>query len=233
MIFFLKPKDSIERIGRLLPSLIKDGLQTNSCNALIILLLAHIKIVRHLNCGFADCDIPWNDATNFLSPSTLMADAKSFVSMFGDKLKKPEINAVLNSFNEWTEFSREKIDCACGKISMKLREVDARIMLRHIIKEMIDLEKSGSASIKIIFNQFIGIQSGDKRHLNCHYDTGHLSCIDKNISIVSETAVELKIENEKLILVMLEKVISEQFNLEEFNKRMMQIVKYSEKFLCE
>ena len=137
------------------------------------LLIAAHRALSHLNDEHINCAVLWDPETGFPSQASIIADAEHY-SSFADI--SPRAKALLQSFKEWTPFTKETLQCCCGSSSLKLRPVDMELMINHSVK------REGNV---LVITQRIGVRSNDMKHLRNHYsDFFEQSVRDTNLLII-------------------------------------------------
>ena len=161
---------------------ITDSFPTKQCESQIeflpslawyALLIAGYRALSRLNDEHINCAVLWDPETGFPSHASVIADAEHY-SSFADISTRSK--ALLQSFKEWTPFTKETLQCCCGSSSLKLRSVDMELMINHSIK------CEGNA---LTITQRIGVRSSDMKHLGNHYsDFSKQSIRDTNLLMI-------------------------------------------------
>lgn len=215
-IIFLDPKKSLERLEPLILSLIQgkssaSAILKPSYDALLILLIAHYKVVEELNNDVFRCRVPWNKETGLPSCPTLIADAESFIKLFN---ANEEVTKIIHSFLGWSLFAKEQKECVNFK-NLNLHSVNLSIMTHYTMEEKSD---------KIFFEQLVGIKTNNTSHLHYYYDSASPSKAIKKLIIVSRTVAIISTGNNQLSLSLFQKQkTANQFNQEEFAEQIEKI----------
>ena len=205
-IEFLGYQESIVKLRDIL-----EVVPTNFSNAGVLALKAQIKVLEYLNDQYFNCLVPWDKRIGLPSHPSMVADAQKYVEFFpcSEGLK-----SVLNSFLGWSLFAKEELLCCCGGSLLKPYKVSLEIMLNHVLRvEKID------GDYFLVIKQLVGIKCSDKGHLKNHYNFGKMSRVIDNLSMIfiAETGISLK--SDKIDYRFISSQKAEQFNLEEFARR--------------
>lgn len=227
MAALIAPKESASKLEPLVSWLIErrgvsSGTITNQIffDVLTLLIFSHIAVIRHLNDGFLECDVPWDEEVGLPSHPTLAADAESYVKIF--KPEDERLKSTLRSFSGWSCFASQKIPCACGNWRMKLREISVDVMVNHIFEK-----KDG----KLLIKELIGVRSPDTEHLQNHYDVKVPSEVEDGLIIPSRSQAILEVKENKIFLSSVEtKESAKQINIHEFARELKQL---ADKFVVD
>lgn len=205
---FLGYEDSIAKLKNIL-------LIGSDNNIVTLLLKAQVKVLEYLNDQHINCPVPWDKRTGLSSHPSMIADAQKYTKFFqcSDVLK-----SILDSFLGWSLFATEELLCCCGGSLLKPRKVSFDVMLNHALR----VDKIG-ADYFLIVKQLVGVRCSNRGHLKNHYNFGKMSQVLDDLSMIFIDESGLSLKSGQIDCRFISSQKADQFNLEEFSRRITSI----------